>query len=66
MARPVEFPRARHIALCGPGHGEAGARADGCDALIKPFEQSEPDAPHPPLPDPSPPEGALPAPTAEP
>ena len=40
--------------------------ADGCDAIIKAFEQSEPDAPHPPLPDPPPPEGALPAATAEP
>jgi len=66
MARPVEFPKARHIALCGPGQGEAEARAEGCDAIIKPFEQSEPDAPHPPLPDPPPPEGALPAATAAP
>jgi len=66
MARPVEFPKARHIALCGPGQGEAEARAEGSDAIIKPFEQSEPDAPHPPLPDPPPPEGALPAATAEP
>ena len=66
MARPVEFPRARHIALCGPGQSEAEARAEGCDAIIKPFEQSEPDAPHPPLPDPPPPEGALPAATDEP
>jgi len=66
MARPVEFPKARHIALCGPGQAEAEARAEGCDAIIKPFEQSEPDAPHPALPDPPPPEGALPAATAEP
>jgi hypothetical protein len=66
MARPVEFPKARHIALCGPGQAEAEARAEGCDAIIKPFEQSEPDAPHPPLPDPPPPEGALPAATAAP
>src|SRR4051812_1102836 len=66
MARPVEFPRARHIALCGPGQAEAEARADGADAIIRPFEESEPDAPHPPLPEPQPPEGALPAATAEP
>jgi hypothetical protein len=66
MARPVEFPRARHIALCGPGQAEAEARAEGADAIIRPFEESEPDAPHPPLPEPPPPEGALPAATAEP
>src|SRR5690348_11659116 len=63
MARPVEFPKARHLALCAAGHSEAQCRAEAADAMVRPFEQAEPEAPRG---EQGPPAGALAPATAEP
>src|SRR5262245_39217196 len=57
MAREPDFPKVRHIAL---STGEPGP---GADAVIVPFEASQPEAPEPPQ---GAPEGALPAAAADP
>src|SRR4051812_14274155 len=63
MARPVEFPKARHLALCAAGQSEAKCRAEEADAMVRPFELAEPEAPRG---ESGPPPGALAPATAEP
>src|SRR5205085_10093289 len=57
MARALEFPKVRHVAV------SAGERNAGADAVILPFEAVQPEPPEPPQ---GAPEGALPAAAKEP